>query len=87
MGGHSYYSDCGRCGCKNTLYCSVETKPFEYNSADCLNCGFSYYTKISILKKDELRELRNKIKYKTKRLNKKEQNNCKEFDNIYFVKR
>ncbi|MEK6836197.1 MAG: hypothetical protein AABX94_00865, partial [Nanoarchaeota archaeon] len=29
-------------GGKNTLYCSIETKPFEYSSVDCLNCGFSY---------------------------------------------
>ena len=85
MSGNSYSSDCARCGGKDTLHCSIETRPFEYNSADCLNCGFSYYPKVLVLKKDELKELRKKINYKSKRLTKQEQNNCKEFDNIYLV--
>ena len=59
MGGNSYSSSCGRCGGKDTLYCSIETKPFEYNSADCLNCGFSYFTKVLLLKDAELKKLRN----------------------------
>ena len=84
MGVNSYSSDCGRCGGKNTLYCSIDTKPFEYNSADCLNCGFSYYTKILILQKGELKKLRKNINYKSKKLTKQEKDSCKEFDKIYL---
>ncbi len=84
MSGNSYISSCGRCGRKDALHCSTETKPFEYNSADCLNCGFSYYTKISVLKKDELKKLRKYMDSKFNNLSKQEQKNCNDFDKAYF---
>lgn len=70
MSGTSYVLDCGRCGSKNALFSSSESKPFDYNSADCLNCGFSYFTKIYILKKDELNKLRKQINFKSSKLTK-----------------
>ena len=85
MSGNSYSSDCGRCGGKETLYCSVETKLFEYSSADCLKCGFCYFTKISVLKKDEIKDLRKQINFKLKKLTKQELNSCKEFDKVYLM--
>ncbi|MEK6908996.1 MAG: hypothetical protein AABX23_03015 [Nanoarchaeota archaeon] len=84
MSGDSYFLDCGRCGGKDTICSSVETKPFEYCSADCLKCGFSYFTKILILKKDELEELRKQTNYKSRNLTKQEQDSCIDFDNVYL---
>ncbi|MEK6926791.1 MAG: hypothetical protein AABX11_00005 [Nanoarchaeota archaeon] len=85
MGGNSYSLDCARCGGKGTLYCSTETKPFEYNSTDCLNCGFSSYTKVLVLKKGELKQLRKNMNFKSKSLTSQEKDSCKEFDKIYLV--
>ncbi len=84
MSGNSYMSSCGRCGREDALHCFVETKPFKYNSADCLNCGFSYYTKILVLKKDDIKKLRKNIDSKFNNLAKQEQKNCNDFDKDYF---
>ncbi|MEK6894680.1 MAG: hypothetical protein AABX10_04405 [Nanoarchaeota archaeon] len=84
MSGISYVLDCGRCGGESTLYSSTETKPFEYNSGDCLKCGFSYFTKASLLNKKELVKLRKQMSFKSKKLTNEEKNNCGEFDNLYL---
>ena len=42
MSGHSYGETCIKCG--GEMDCYSDHKPHSYESGECLECGFSYYT-------------------------------------------
>jgi hypothetical protein len=57
MSGSSYNSVCPKCGAK--MPCYYDWKPYETVSGQCLECGFSYYTKevqMSLKKVNHLRK-------------------------------
>jgi Zn ribbon nucleic-acid-binding protein len=56
MSGSSYYSQCPMCG--GQMDCYADWKPYDIVSANCLNCGFEYYTVEGQLSLEEVNSIR-----------------------------
>jgi hypothetical protein len=56
MSGESHDSVCPCCG-KN-MNCYSDWKPFDLVSGDCLNCGFTYFTKTDRMTLKEVNQCR-----------------------------
>jgi len=56
MSGFSSQEICPICGKPMTAY--SDYKPFDSVFGECLNCGFTYYTKVEQLSLEELNERR-----------------------------
>ena len=56
MSGHSYNGRCYKCGGNMNMY--EDHKPHPYVSGDCLECGFSYWTKEEQLDLDDVNDMR-----------------------------
>lgn len=48
MSSVAYDDACPRCGGENTISASSDTRPFDQTSGVCVECGFSYCTKVYI---------------------------------------
>ena len=56
MSGTSYSSTCPKCG--GNMACYNDWKPYDITSGQCLECGFSYYTKEEQMNLEEVNDLR-----------------------------
>ena len=56
MSGHSYDGTCYKCGSNMNMY--EDHRPHPYVSGDCLECGFSYWTKEEQLDLDDVNNMR-----------------------------
>ena len=65
MGSHSYTEECPKCN-KETLMCCTETRSF-YQSGDCVNCGFYYFTQEGQMSKEELKEFQEDMEYEAEK--------------------
>ena len=57
MSSHSCCGDCPRCGTKDSLEITESTRPIHY-SGECLECGYSYWTKDIVMSLEEVNEIR-----------------------------
>ena len=55
MGTHSYSEECPKC--QSNMNCWNETRSFNVGG-ECLECGFSYYTKTEVMSLEEVNEQR-----------------------------
>ena len=60
MLGHSEQTNCPYCNSPN-LMTHIETKPYNISNGDCLNCGFSYYTKETQSTLKEVNQMRKSV--------------------------
>ena len=56
MSGISSDTICPVCG--EEMNCYTDYKPFDNVDGRCINCGFSYYTKVEQMDLEEINELR-----------------------------
>lgn len=61
MSGSSYSVACFKCGGQETLNISADWKPYDTSSGECLECGFSFYTKEEQMSLKEVNEQRLEI--------------------------
>jgi hypothetical protein len=97
MSGCSSGDDCPRCLGKGTLEVYSDWKPFDQTTGQCLRCGFTYYYKYGIIKKEELKEeLKERHEYYedeellkefAREFTKEELEEIKEFDEMYGVEK
>jgi len=78
MSGNSYDGECYKCG--GTMYMYDDHKPHAYVSGECLECGFSYWTKEEQLTLDDVNDMRVNI-YELEPLDKLEEQLNKEASN------
>lgn len=57
MSGCSYSTNCPVCGSEDVMAYS-DYKPFDQVNGECLNCGFTYWTKAERMSLEELNALR-----------------------------
>lgn len=57
MSGCSDSAKCPRCGSAN-MNANSDWKPFDTVSGECLECGFTYWTEVSLMTLKEVNELR-----------------------------
>jgi hypothetical protein len=57
MSGNSYTDNCPRCDSEQ-FYCYTDTKPHDYISGECLDCGFCYWTTDAINTLEDVNSLR-----------------------------
>ncbi len=58
MSSWSDNQDCPMCGGKDSLMMSGGNKPYDNGSGECLECGFSFYTKEEQMSLDDVNESR-----------------------------
>lgn len=56
MSGVSSSEPCPICG--ESMYCSSDSKPFDMVCGECLNCGFTYYTRAEQMALKEVNDRR-----------------------------
>lgn len=56
MSGTSYSTTCPKCGAN--MGCYYDWKPYDTVNGQCLECGFSYYTKETQMSLKEVNNLR-----------------------------
>ena len=58
MSSHSYSQNCPKCNCVDSLMVNENTRPYNSVSAECVECGFSYWTEKGQMELEELNEVR-----------------------------
>ena len=58
MSSHSYSQDCPECGSVDSLMCVADNRPYDSNSAECVECGFTYWTERGQMELSEVNEMR-----------------------------
>ena len=58
MSSHSYSDNCHKCNGKDALMVNQSTRPYLSVSGECIECGFSYYTKEIQMELSEVNEMR-----------------------------
>ena len=61
MSGASYSTHCPACGNEEAIMAYTDYKPYDFTSGECLECGFSYYTKEEQMSLEEVNELRDQM--------------------------
>ena len=66
MSGHSFSAECPNC--EGIINAYSDHKPFQYESGECYECGFHYYTVAKQMDLESLNEYRTDEEYHAEKL-------------------